>query len=165
MPEFILIPGFDGAYRVSDYGFVESCYEPGKRGLKGAWRQLGRPLDSHGYPLAYLWDQSNQQRIRRLVHQIVAELFVPNTRPEADCVNHINGIKSDTGYRNLEWCTREENMQHAWQTGLCKPHKLTAGKVREIRAGTLNDTETSKIYGVSQPLITKIRARKLWKHV
>lgn len=51
------------------------------------------------------------------VHRLVAGLFCQNrfSKPE---VNHINGIKIDNHYTNLEWVTHSENIQHAWDNGL-----------------------------------------------
>lgn len=59
------------------------------------------------------------------VHRYVAETFIPKVEGKT-YVNHINGIKSDNRVENLEWCTHTENMRHAWDTGLCKPHVGTA---------------------------------------
>ena len=52
-----------------------------------------------------------------LVHRLVAETFIPNPHNLTD-VNHINGDKTDNSVSNLEWSSHEDNVRHAWQTGL-----------------------------------------------
>lgn len=46
-----------------------------------------------------------------------------------------------------------------------KPVKLTEEKVELILNGRRNDTETDAEFGVSQPMVTRIRAGKAWKAV
>lgn len=65
-----IVEGFDGAYRVSDAGDVESCHVPGAR-RRGSWRPLKISKDKYGYPLTYLWDSSRQVRVRIHVHKLV----------------------------------------------------------------------------------------------
>lgn len=61
-----------------------------------------------------------ETQVTYLVHRLVAQIFVPNPNnlPE---VNHDNGIKDCNWSWNLKWCTRPQNIQHGFDTGLITP--------------------------------------------
>ena len=75
-------------------------------------------INSDGYAKITLRD-NNAKRKTFSVHRLVAELFIDNPEHK-ETVNHIDGIKTNNHYSNLEWNTRSENIQHAWNNGLIK---------------------------------------------
>lgn len=108
------------------------------------------------------------------MHRLLATYFIPNP-DNKPYVNHIDGNKSNNSISNLEWCTANENMTHARDTGLLNPRRgkdkpesrLTEDQIREIRSlyPQYSQGKLAKMFGVVQPQIWSIVNRKQWKHV
>lgn len=72
-------------------------------------------LNNKGYTCINLYQHSKVHKFQ--IHRLIAIAFIPNPNnlPE---INHIDGNPLNNEISNLEWCTHQYNMQHAWDTGL-----------------------------------------------
>ncbi len=108
------------------------------------------------------------------VHRLVAENFLENG--DFKEVNHIDGNKLNNHVSNLEWCTRTENIQHAYDMGLRKKpigelngrNKTQESLIHEICKLILQGLKTARIakqLGVSWGIVDAVRRKKNWKSV
>lgn len=120
------IPGFEGKYQISSFGNVKSVDRILPHKTYGTWHIKERILKPHWngqgnskYQCVHL--QSGNGKMSCIsIHRLVAEAFIPNP-DNLPQVNHIDGNKANNAVSNLEWATGQENTNHAWRTGLCKP--------------------------------------------
>ena len=57
------------------------------------------------------------KRKEETIHRLIALAFIPNPENKP-AVNHKDGNKLNNCVNNLEWCTYQENVQHAMDAGL-----------------------------------------------
>lgn len=69
-------------------------------------RELKQYLSNCGYKLVKL-SNNGKQRIFN-VHRLVAEAFITNHN-NFNCVDHINGDRTDNRVQNLRWCSASDN--------------------------------------------------------
>ncbi len=102
-----------------------------------------------GYVEIQLLDEEGKPHYK-LLHRIIADCFCEK-RKIANEVNHIDGIKTNNHYSNLEWVTREENLKHAYENGLM-PNDATPKKVEAIDIKTGEKMIFDSIYQASKNL-------------
>lgn len=174
------IKGFEKRYQISSRGRIRSLdrivknYPNGTRFMKG--KILKPMIMNTGYP--YVQALIDGVRKNLMIHRLVALAFIPNLQNKPH-LNHKDGNKENPSIGNLEWCTHQENMHHAFRTGLvpyppigkgdaCPSSKLTEQKVKYIKrriAKGESDREIAIDYGVQHGTIGHIRYRKTWIHV
>jgi hypothetical protein len=158
-----VIPNFP-KYEASNFGRIRSIKT--KRILSFCEKQ-----NNGKYLNAILYKDQRRYSVR--VHRMV--LFAFKGIDTKD-VNHKDGNKQNNNINNLEYCTKEENMRHAWNTGLCKKQlgeetsiaKLTEKDILEIRgllSLEINQYTIAKTFNVNQSTISRIKSKHNWSHI
>ena len=110
MSEYRKVKSLKFLYEVNEDGVIRNVKS--KKILKGY-------RERNGYIRVKFENKCLGGTVRVGVHQIVAEVFIPNpdNLPE---VNHKNSDRSDNRACNLEWVSHSENMAHAYHEGMYK---------------------------------------------
>lgn len=169
--EWIVIPGYEGYYEVSNLGNVRSLNRVVIRSDGRSKSVVGKNMKSftsnNGYVKIHLLKNSVQKS--HYVHRLVLNSFLNNIKSNELTVNHKDGIKTNNSIFNLEWATQKENNIHAVKTGLTTWTKLNEEKVREIRElykdGEFSQRALAKKFNVSQRLILFVLNGGAWDHV
>lgn len=143
-----------GYFQVSNLGRIKSVDRIVNSSF-GATRKIkGRILDHRPMDGGYkrISIKINGKYKGFLIHRLVAEAFLTNHK-NLPHINHKDGNRLNNHIDNLEWCTHQENMRHAVDSGLngclrsvvcdCGGH----GKWYPSQADASRDT------GVSKPCI------------
>lgn len=173
--------GYDGFYEVSNLGRIRShrrytrCVsKAGREFQKLQGGGLMKLVEHNG---GYLSVVFSAEGVRKsfLAHRVVAEAFIPNPN-NLPWINHKDANKRNNAVDNLEWCTAQENYQHAAMLGLLPPkfgsEKGTAKLNEEvvfvikkmIKLGFTNK-RLAEIFEVSTAPISYIRNNQAWTHV
>ena len=116
--------------KVKSYGGLYSRYEVSSEGqIRNSENgHILTPQLHDGYYHVRLTSPFGSRTCR--LHKLVAETFL-GPRPEKHDVNHKDGNKLNNRVDNLEYCTRSENVAHAYKNGL---NKLTSS-VKIVETG------------------------------
>ena len=160
---------------VSNHGRVRSVTHVAGNGKTYQGKILKPIITKSGYVNVCLTAGNDESRITKRVHRLVAEAFVENPY-DKDEINHKDGNKENNRADNLEWVTRSENEQHAYDNNLVKVlkgsekpcAKLNEEDIQNIRKeyedGSLQ-IELAERYGVARQTISSIVNRRAWTHV
>lgn len=106
------IPGLENRYQASSQGRIRSLDRTLESRKGRFWVHKGRILSPRPDKRGYLTFQDGRRKTWK-VHRAVALAFCVNSDQKILIdVNHINSIKLDNTYTNLEWCTKDQNRKH-----------------------------------------------------
>lgn len=122
-----------------------------------------KPKNTQGYNSFVVHDHGKRTYI--FTHRAVGELFIPNPENKSQ-INNVDGNKRNNNVSNLEWVTQEENLEHAYRTGLIRknpePKRPTMDhRLRPIICTTINErfngiVKAADYYGLTVNGIGKV---------
>jgi len=160
------IPKFE-KYEVSDLGRV-------RRVGSGKGARPGLILKQKNNIDGYLQVQFFRKNL--MVHRLVLSTFLGEF-PDGKVTNHIDGNKRNNKLKNLEFCTRRENMIHAIKVLKVKMgvngEKHPNSKLKETDIPKIFDLRRRKwtckkiglLLGVTESAIHNVISGRTWKHL
>ena len=182
------VVGYEGLYEVSSYGKLKRLAGYSKRirysktkGHRFKDDEIYHPeiifklhLSKKGYVKGQLFKHDGERMKQKAIvlHRLVAEAFIGSAPEGKPQVNHIDGVKTNNYYKNLEWCSNTENQRHAIAMGLVpdRPKGYDNHQSKEINQidlatgkviksfGSLAEAE--RITGIHRPNIKKVCQNK-----
>lgn len=174
LQDAIMFKEIDGfpAYRVSETGEIETCWQWGAfyAGMitEKKWKPLPVKPNNKGYMPVNLRDVGGKGR-RTHLHRLVAEAHVSPAPFVNACVRHLDGNPKNNSAKNLAWGTYLDNendkLAHGTHRSRITNAKLTPEKMavaKRMRDEGLTTNAIAKQIGVSRPTISRLLSGKTW---
>jgi hypothetical protein len=157
----------------SDIERFDASYMP--EPISGCWLWLGSEQGSNGYGRIKAngkYTQAHRYSYKRFVGEIPNGMFVCHRCDNPACVNPYHlfvGTHQDNTDDKVRKNRQAKGIKLAEAQYKNRPKgelnggsKLTQDQVNQIRSINLPQRKIAKIFGVSQPLISKIKRKEMW---
>ena len=156
------VVGYEGLYEVSNTGLVRSLHKKKAKIISIYTKSK--------YPTVCL--SSADIKATLTVHRLVAISFIPNAYNKP-YVNHKDLNRLNNNVENLEWCTAQENSDHAKEAGVMTGargeknagSRLHSGQVMHIFISKLSVEKLARFFGISEQHVNDIKSKKRWAHL
>ena len=150
------IKGYEGIYMVSNLGRIKSLVGWNGREYIKRDKLLNPYKQKVGqeYYRSVVKLRKNGKKKDKKVHRLVADAFIPNPENKPN-INHKDGNPLNNIVSNLEWCTQQENITHAIETGLRKLKHIPKKELERLYIEQKKSPrEIGEMFNVSSSLIT-----------
>jgi len=167
------IKDYEGLYEISNMGRVKSLSRKTKTKILTKDKIMKTKKGGGGYIQAKL---SKKSKIYSpIVSRLVAEAFCEKPH-YANVVNHIDSVRHNNIWTNLEWVTHSQNMKHAFKCGhhTQKGEKNNMAKlnmeiVKEIRKyaeenSHLSQRQIAEKFGLKRENVKDVITYKTWRY-
>jgi hypothetical protein len=165
--------GYEGFYEVSSIGRVKALFNGGN--FHKAGRILKHWRVNTGYLQVKLCPPGTHSKdaIGRGIHTLVLEAF-KGPRPEDNVARHLDGKKDNNAVENLEWGTRQQNVEDSKRHGtfVCGEKnghaKLTneaVKKIRELWWLGVSSNAIAEDLGLNRSTVWLAATKRTWRHI
>lgn len=162
------VPGYEGAYSVSDFGRVRS--EPRSVPYGNSMRSVAGRIKKASLHNGYLYVilYLNGEYSNEAVHRLVLLAFVGNPPAKSMQAAHGDGKPANCRLSNLRWATPKENMADRVIHGTANRgerhglSKLTTSSVLAIRVDPRPQSLIALQHGVDRSTIGRIKNKTDW---
>jgi hypothetical protein len=168
MEIWIDVFGFEGFYKVSNFGNIKSVERIDAAGKLRKERMRIFVTTKDGYKSTSIWANKKQTHVG--VHRVVWQSFNKKLIPIGQEINHINGIRDDNRPENLEAMTHADNVKYS--KDVLNADYATYGngrmtvdqrsKIFELRNQGLSFRAIAKILGFSKTQIMNVYNGHCW---
>ena len=156
------VVGYEGLYEVSNTGLVRSLHKKEKKIIS--------IYTKNKYPTVCL--SSADVKATKTVHRLVALSFISNAYNKP-YVNHKDLNRLNNNVENLEWCTAQENSDHAKKAGAMNGaqgeknagSRLHPKQVRHIFFSKIPIKRLAELFSISEQHVHDIKNKKRWAHL
>lgn len=163
------IVGYEDLYQVSNLGNIKSYTKMVQRRTTKMYLKSGKLLKqtfhSEGYLVVGL--TKDNKTTNYFVHKLVADAFLPKIEDIND-INHIDGDKRNNNVFNLERCTRQQNIIHAYKILKRKSNTILSPELLENiclhKANGLTNRVIAKLLNISHTTVNSVINKSKVKH-
>ena len=155
---------------IAEYGDKYQICNIGEKVRNKKGKILYTQIHSNKYYMVQLCQKGKMKL--HTIHRLKAIAFVPNPN-NLDCVNHIDGIRTNNDVSNYEWVTKKENIKHGYLRSISENRKHNLNQrfmkddiieIRDMFKNGIRRATISKIYSVNATTIDDIVKRYTWDY-